>query len=69
MLEECEPSPSMFSSPEGICRVSDSASCLDFPGPASAGPSDDRGNAVVPEEDPNKRRTTGTSAEEDVEKP
>lgn len=68
MLEEWDPSPSMFSSPEVICRVSDSDSRLDFPWPASAGPSDDKGNAALPEEDPNKRRTTGTS-DEDVEKP
>lgn len=69
MLEECDPSPSMFSSLEGICRMSDSDSRLDFPGPASPGPSDEGGSAAVPEEDPNKRRTTGTSVEDDEEKP
>lgn len=57
-----------FSSPEGIFRVADKEGCLDFPVPASAGHSDDDGIAAMPDEDPNKCRTTGT-AEGDVENP
>lgn len=63
-----DPSVSMFSSPEDICRVSDSESLLDFPDPASMDPSDDKG-AEFPDVDPNKRRTTGTLTVDEAEGP
>lgn len=73
MLElVCDASASMFSSPVPICRDSDSESrleSLDFPMPASAGPSDDEVNAGGPDGDPIRRRTVGTSAVDDVEIP
>lgn len=59
----------IFHSLEGIFRVSDKEGCLGFPAPASEGRSDDEGIAVMPDEDPKKCRTTGTSVEGDVENP
>ena len=56
----------MLSSPEGICLLSDNESLLGFAEPASTSPSDDKFNAAVPDDDPNKRRT-GASAEDDAE--
>lgn len=53
----------MLSSPEGICLVSDNESLLGF---AEPGPSDDKFNAAVPDEEPNSRRP-GASAEGDVD--
>lgn len=49
-----QPSASMFSSSEGISRVSESDSRLGFADPASTSPSDDKFRAVVPEDVPNK---------------
>lgn len=48
------PSSSMLSSPEESCLVSDNESRLGFTEPDSTSPSDDKFNAVVPDEDPNK---------------
>lgn len=68
MLEVvCGPSASIFSSPEEICRDSEKESLLDFPVATSPGPSEDNVNAGGPDEEPNNRRTTGTSAAEAVE--
>lgn len=58
-------SVSIFSSAEGICLGSDSESLLGFADPASTRPSDDKFNEVVPDVDPNNRRT-GLSAEDDA---
>lgn len=52
----------MSSSPEGICLVSDIESLLGFAEVDSTSPSDDKLNAAVPNEDPN-RRLPGASAE------
>lgn len=46
----------MLSSPEGIGLVSDSESLLGFAEPDSTSPSDDKLNAAVPDEEPNRRR-------------
>jgi len=58
----------MLSSPEGICRVSDNESRLGIVEPASTSPSDDKDSAAVPDDDPNKRRTTGASVGEEGER-
>lgn len=52
----------MSSSPEGTCLVSDTESLLGFAELDSTSPSDDKFNAAVPDEDPN-RRLPGASAE------
>lgn len=57
------PSVSMLLSLEGICLVSDVESRLGLTEFASMSPSEDKVKAAVPEDDPNKRRTTGASAE------
>jgi len=56
----------MLSSPEGICLVSDNESLLGFVEPDSISPSDDKFNAEVPDEEPNKR-LPGASAEGDAD--
>ncbi|KAL5992083.1 hypothetical protein ACLOJK_012997 [Asimina triloba] len=69
LVAQCDPSASVLLSPEGSNLVSESESRRAFPWPDSAGASeDDKGNAEVPDEDPNKRRTTGISAEDGVER-
>lgn len=55
----------MSSSPEGICLVSDNESRLGFAELDSTSPSEDKFNAAVPDEDPNKC-LLGASAEGDV---
>lgn len=65
-LKHVQPSVSVFSSPEDICLGSDSESLRGFD-PASTSPSDDKFNAAVPDDEPNKRRT-GVSVEEVVER-
>jgi len=56
----------MSSSPEGICLVSDNESRLGFAELDSTSPSEDKFNAAVPDEDPN-RCLLGASAEGDAE--
>lgn len=63
MLEvTCDPSASIFSSAPVNWRGSDRESLLDFPEPASVGPSDDNVNIGGPDDDPINRRTAGMSA-------
>ena len=62
-----DPSELIFSSREVICRESDRESLLDLE-PASTELSDDNVNNGGAAEDPNRRRTTGTSGDEDVER-
>lgn len=62
MPDVCDPSASIFSSAEVLCRCSDSESLLDIPTPDSAGPSLDNVNAGGPDEDPINRRIAGISA-------
>lgn len=57
------PSVSILLSLKGICLVSGCESCLGLAELASISPSEDNVKAAVPEDDPNKRRTTGASAE------
>lgn len=57
----------LLSSPEGICLVSDSESIRGFVDPGSTSPSEDKFNAAVPDDDPNKRRT-GVSVEDVAER-
>ncbi|MCI29888.1 hypothetical protein A2U01_0051097, partial [Trifolium medium] len=45
----------MLSSPEGIGLVSESETLLVFSEPDSTSPSDDKLNAAVPVEEPNRR--------------
>lgn len=61
-------SVSILSSAEGICLVSESESRLGFVEPASTSPSDANDSAAEPDDVPNKRRTTGVSTGEDVER-
>lgn len=63
----CAPSDLMFSSPEAIWRESEKESLLD-PEPASTELSEDNVNAGGAVEDPSRRRTTGTSGDEGVER-
>lgn len=58
----CDPSASVFPSAPVIWRGSDRESLLDFPGPASVGPSDDNVNVGSPDDDPINRRIAGMSA-------
>lgn len=64
-LRSIHPSVSILSSPEGMLLDSDRESRLGFDEPASASPSEDKANAPLPEDEANKRRTTGASAEDD----
>lgn len=67
MTGDVQPSASIFSSSDGISRLSESDSRLGFVDPASTSPSDDKFSAVVPEDVPNKC-WTGALADDAAER-